>query len=341
LAKTIGELGINTGEFLDWYGHAQASIIVLSAIARARVLDHLGDAPRSAAEMAADAGFDAKQLGRLLAFLGSQGVLAVDEAGRYAHSDFSRMMRTDHPASLQAILSVTHNLFTTGEALPQALATGQMAQQIAHGQNFFEMLREDPVKADDFSRFMTTTTALADQFIFTKHVFMPFGLAIDVGGNHGSLLLRLLADQPQARGILFDLPEVIAQARPVVDAHPCGARVETASGSFFESVPAGGDLYLLKQILHDWEDEKCVTILRAIRAAIAPGGRLVVMDRLLPEQPRWPHPAYQMDLYMMLLLGARERKLSEFESLFAQSDFRLDRVTEDPNVPCVIEAVPV
>lgn len=137
MAKMIGERGLDIGEFLGWYGHAQASIIVLSTIARTRVLDHLGDAPRSAAEMAADAGFDARQLGRLLAFLGSQGVLAVDEAGRYAHSDFSRMLRTDHPASLQAILSVTHNLFTTGEALPQALATGQTAQQVVHGRRFF------------------------------------------------------------------------------------------------------------------------------------------------------------------------------------------------------------
>lgn len=341
MAKTIGEMGGNIGEFLGWFGHAQASIIVLSAVARSRILDHLGDTPRSAAEMAADAGFDAKQLGRLLAFLGSQGVLAVDEAGRYTHSNLSRMLRTDHPASVQALLSSTQNLLTTGEALPRALATGQMPQQIAHGKSFFQMLREDPVKADDFSRFMTTTTAQADRLVFSKHTFKPFRLAVDVGGNHGSLLLRLLTDQPQARGILFDLPEVIAQARPVINAHPSGSRVETVSGDFFEKVPPGGDLYLLKQILHDWEDEDCVRILRSIRAAIAPAGRLIVMDRLMPEQPNVPHPAYQMDLYMMLLLGARERKLSQFEALLAQAGFRLDRVTEDPSVPCVIEAVPI
>jgi hypothetical protein len=196
------------------------------------------------------------------------------------------------------------------------------------------------VKADDFARFMSLTTKQAEQFVFARHEFAPFKVAVDVGGNHGSLLLGLLELQPQARGILFDLPEVVALARPALDAHPCGARVEVAGGSFFEKVPAGGDLYLLKQILHDWDDERCVAILRNVRAAIAPDGRLAVVDRLMPEQVR-PHPAYNMDLYMLLLLGAKERRLSEFEALFAQSGFRPGRVTEDPNVPSVIEALPV
>ncbi len=300
MARTIGQWAQEPGGFLDWYDHAQASIIVLGAIARTRVLDHLGDTPRSAAELSAEAGLDAGQLGRLLAFLGAQEVLVVDEDGRYAHTDFSRQLRVDHPASLQSVLYVSENVLSTGIVLPEALASGTNAQQIAHGRSYFAMLRDTPAKAEAFARFMTATTAMAEQFIFTHHAFMPFDLAVDVGGNQGSLLLRLLADRPEARGILFDLPEVVALARPVVDAHPCGSRVETVGGSFFEAVPAGGDLYLLKQILHDWEDEHCIAILRAIRAAIAPHGRLVVVDRLMPERPR-PHPSYQMDIYMMLL----------------------------------------
>ncbi len=340
MARTIGEWAQEPGGFLDWYDHAQASIIALSAIARMRALDHLGDAPRSAAELAADTGLDAGQLGRLLAFFGSQGVLLVDEAGRYAHSDFSRQLRRDHPASLQSLLSVTQNLLSTGEALPEAMATGRDAQQVAHGKSFFEMMRDDPAKADDFAHFMTATTALAEQFIFSSHSFAPFSLAVDVGGNHGSLLLRMLSLQPAARGILFDLPTVTALARPALAAHPNGARVAVVSGSFFEAVPAGGDLYLLKQILHDWKDAECLAILRNIRAAIRPDGRLAVIDRLMPEEIR-PHPSYKMDLYMMLLLGAQERKLSEFAALFAQSGFRIDKVSEDAHVPSVIEAVPI
>lgn len=339
MSKTIAEWARNPAEFLDWYDHALASIIALSGTARSRILDHLGDTPRSTAELAADAGFDAAQLGRLLTFLASQGVLTIDAQGRYGHTGFSRLICRDHPASIQSILSAGHNLFTTGEAFPEAMATGRMPQQVAHGKSFFEMLAEEPRKADDFARFMTATTALAEQFMFSQHQFEPFQLAVDVGGNHGSLLLRVLDLQPEAKGILFDLPEVIAKAPPVLAAHANGARVQSAGGSFFEKIPPGGDLYLLKQILHDWEDDDCVTILRNIRTAIAPGGRLIVVDRLMPEQVG-PHPAYNMDLYMLLLLGARERKLSEFEALFARSGFRLEKVTEDPNVPSVIQALP-
>jgi hypothetical protein len=340
MIKTIGEWGRDPRAFAAWFGHALSSVILLTAIARLRVLDHLGDAPRSAADLAEEAGLDATQLDRLLSFLAAEGVLLVDATGCYAHTDFSRLLTGQHPASIQSVLAMSQSPLASGLALPQAVATGKTAQEVAFGMDFFALLGSDPVLAETFARFMTATTAAAEQFIMTNHAFQPFTLAVDVGGSHGSLLLRVLTLQPEANGILFDLPDVVAMAGPALAAHPSGARVETAGGSFFESVPAGGDLYLLKQILHDWPDGQCVDILRVIRSAIAPHGRLAVVDRLMPEEHR-PHPAYQMDLNMLLLLGAKERKLSEFEALFARSGFRLDKVTEDPNVPSVIEAVPV
>ncbi|HXC58011.1 MAG TPA: methyltransferase, partial [Steroidobacteraceae bacterium] len=264
----------------------------------------------------------------------------VFEAGRYAHSDFSRLLRRDHPRSLHPVVYCGLNLIANAGALPQALKTRQVAQQVAHGTGYFEQLGNDPELAETFARFMTLTTTRAEQFILENHRFEPFRLAVDVGGSHGSLLLSLLAARPQAHGILFDLPEVVAQAPTAIASHAAGARVKLVGGSFFDSVPAGGDLYLLKQILHDWDDERSLSILRRIRAAIAPDGRLAVLDRLLPEAPR-PHPAYHMDLYMMLLVGAQERKLSQFETLFGASGFRLDRVTEYPDGPSVMEALPV
>lgn len=340
MVKTIGAWGQDRRAFTHWIDHAQASVIVLVAVARIRLLDYLGDVPRSAGELAAETGFDAAQIDRLLTFLAAQEVLTLGADGRYAHTEVSRLLRSDHPASVQPMLFTMENTLQAGLALPLALRTGTTGQQAAHGKSFFQMLGDDAEKAEVFARFMTATTIRSEQFMFTEHAFMPFELAVDVGGNHGSLLLRLLAMHPQARGVLFDMPDVVARAGDALAAHPAGARVETVGGSFFEAVPAGGDLYLLKQILHDWGDEECLAILRAIRAAIAPGGRLAVFDRLIPDTPR-PHPAYNMDLYMMLLLGARERKLSQFEVLFAASGFRLDRVTEDPDGLSVIEAVPV
>ncbi len=339
MVKTIGEWGQDPVEFMQWYDHALASVVSLIPLAMTGSLDHLGDEPRTAAELGADAGLDPAQLGRLLTFLASQGVLQLD-GDRYSHTAFSRLLRSDHPQSLQSILYCGVSPIACAVALPQALKTGQVAQQVAYGKSYFEQLAGDAHMAEAFARFMTLTTRRVEQFVLENHQFVPFRLAVDVGGSHGSLLLSVLGAHPQASGILFDLPEVVALAGDALARHPAGARVQVSGGSFFESVPAGGDLYLLKQILHDWDDAKSLTILRAIRAAIAPGGRLAVFDRLIPETPR-PHPAYHMDLYMMLLLGAQERKLSAFDALFAASGFRRERVTEYTEGPSVIEAVPV
>jgi hypothetical protein len=290
--------------------------------------------------MAAAGGFDAATLTRMLDYLASQEVLLRDHDGRYAHTPFSRMLRSDHASNLQAFLHTTSTSLETGAVMHEALRTGMLAQQVRHGMGYFEYLEANTAHGEAFARFMTATTTDSEQFILARHDFRPFDLAIDVGGNHGSLLLRLLADHRDAHGIVFDLPEVIERAESHLANHPLRGRIDLIGGSFFDAVPSGGDLYLLKQILHDWEDEECVAILRAVRAAIAPHGRLAVVDRLMPEAPT-PHPAYYMDVFMLMLLGGKERTRSEFEALFEQSGFRLDRVTEDPNFPCVIEAVPV
>lgn len=340
MAKTIGEWGRDPGAFLDWYDHALASIVVLNAITRTNALDHLNGAPRTGAELSADAGLDPAQFERILGFLAAQGVLEIDEAGRYAHTPFSKMLRTDHPQSLQSMLYVGVNIMTTGAVLPEALKQSEIPQHVAHGRSYFDMIGSKPDMAEAFARFMTALTIRAEQFIFSAHEFPPFETVVDVGGNHGSLLLRLLARHPEARGILFDLADVVAQAAPIIAQDPSCARVETIGGSFFETIPAGADLYLLKQVLHDWDDEECRTILRNIRAAMRPDSRLAIIDRLMPEQHE-PHLAYQMDLYMLLLLGGKERRRSEFEALLADTGFRIDRVTEDPANPSVIEVVPV
>jgi hypothetical protein len=339
MIKTIGAWGKNPLEFLQWFDHSMASLCALIPLAATGVLDHLGDEPRTAAELAVATDLDPAQLERLLAFMASQEVL-VFEAGRYAHTDFSRLLRKDHPASLHSVVYCGLNLIGNAAALPKALKTRQVAQQVAHEMSYFEQLGRDPEFAEVFARFMTLTTRRAEQFILDNHHFEPFRLAIDVGGSHGSLLLSLLAAHPQAQGILFDLPEVVAQAPAAIARHAAGSRVKLVGGSFFDSLPTGGDLYLLKQILHDWDDQRSLAILKGIRAAIAPGGRLAVLDRLLPETPR-QHPAFHMDLYMLLLLGAQERKLSQFENLFGASGFRLDQVTEYPDGPSVMEAVPI
>jgi hypothetical protein len=162
-------------------------------------------------------------------------------------------------------------------------------------------------------------------------------VAVDVGGNQGSLLLRLLREHPSARGILFDQPGTTEQAKGPVAASGHADRVEIVSGNFFESVPAGGDLYLLKQILHDWNDEECLTILRSVRNAIVDGGRLAVVERVIPETYT-PHGAYDFDMVMLIWTNGRERRLAEYQRLFEASGFKFDRFTENPDGLGVIEA---
>jgi hypothetical protein len=143
-----------------------------------------------------------------------------------------------------------------------------------------------------------------------------------------------LAQHPKARGILFDRPEIVDAVRPSL----AGTRIDAVAGNFFQGVPAGGDLYLLKFILHDWTDEQCGVILDHIRSAIRPGGRLGVAEILLPEQPE-PHPGFLMDLNMMVMTGGRERTASEYRALLARSGFRVERISLSQSMMSMVEAV--
>jgi hypothetical protein len=190
-----------------------------------------------------------------------------------------------------------------------------------------------------FGDFMGYMTRRILKFILSKHRFEPFAAVADIGGSLGDFLLAILEHHPGTQGILFDRPEVVEMARPGIGASQLAARIELVGGNFFEAVPSA-DLYVMKQILHDWHDDECLQILRNIRAAINPGGRLAVIDHLLAEVPT-PDEGQATDISMMVWDTGRERKQLEFEALFAVSGFRLDRISRNPNGHSVIEAVPV
>jgi hypothetical protein len=187
---------------------------------------------------------------------------------------------------------------------------------------------------------MTLTTRRDHDAIFRLHSFQPFDLVVDIGGSQGVLLMELLERFPRSRGILFDLPETAENARKHFERSEIGSRIDAVGGDFFKKVPEGGDLYLLKQILHDWSDGECRSILRNVRKAMDSNGRIAVLDRLLSEVPE-PGDAIEADIYMLLFTTGRERKLSEFGTLFEESGFRLDRMTRNAAGASVIEAVPV
>jgi hypothetical protein len=225
-----------------------------------------------------------------------------------------------------------------GEAIRKG--NGQNAWALAHGKPIFEAFAENPDWARKFGEMMSFSTSVTEPRTFELHTFEPFEMAVDVGGSHGNLMMRLLEGHPEARGIVFDLPETAEQAKGVIATAGMTDRIEVVGGSFFEKVPEGGDLYLLKHILHDWNDDESAAILSNVRAAMRPGSRLAILERIVPDEYR-PDNAYSYDMVMMICSSGRERRIADFETMFEACDLKIDRVTDNPGGVSVIEAVPV
>jgi hypothetical protein len=334
MTKTLGQYLDDPNEFLSWINNVFASFLVLNATVNSGMLENLGDEPATIDELATASGIPADKLARLVDFLAAEEVVSLSPDGKVSHTARSRSL-----PSIRTLLACFTIYFEAGVPLHPALLKGITAYEMRFGKPVFEHLGENPEIAQVFAQFMAHMTTLIEEFVFSEHRFEPFDLAVDVGGSHGGLLLNLLSRYPDSRGVLFELPDTAAMVADSVRKAEHGDRIEVVGGSFFESVPAG-DLYLLKMILHDWNDEECIAILKNIRKAIAPGGRVTVIDYVMPETPR-PHPGNAMDLAMMVWATGRERKLSEFKSLFDTGGFAFDRLTENPKGQSVVEAVAV
>jgi hypothetical protein len=334
VVQPIGAYLDDLQDFQTYMLQAQNANAVLLAVAQLRLLDRLNDGPVSAADIAATDGLDAGHVYRVLRFLAAQQVIDCDEHNRFRHTDRSLLLQ-NHQSGLQFM----REAMGAAQGLAQCLRTGRPAFDCSFGMPVFRYLAEHPETVGYFGDLMSRTTAILEAFVFTNHRFEPFGLAVDVGGSHGRMMMALLKAYPNARGVVFDLPKTAEQAAGIIAESAVAGRIEARGGDFFESVPDGGDLYLLKQILHDWGDDDCVRILRSIRAAIADRGRLAVIEYLLPDVSV-NHPGFAMDIHMMVLSTGRERTLPEYEALLEAAGFRLDRVTGNPQGQSVAEAVP-
>ena len=335
MAKTIGEMLDDPQGFQSWLHDIAAYEAVIHAVASTKLLDHWHAEPISLVELSARTCIDATRLGRLIDMLASQGVLEILPDGRIGHTQRSRTLQSFRPATMVHRLALQ-----SGLCLGEAIATGRTAFETRFGKPVFQFFAENPEQADFFGERMSQITVQDEPLILTQLRFAPFRLAVDIGGSHGTLLAGLLARYPQARGIVFDLPDVVERAAARLRAMPEGGRIEAVGGDFFESVPAGGDVYLVKQILHNWNDEECIAILRSVRAAIAPGGRVAIIDRLLPETIA-PDPAFTFDILMMMWTKGQERRLSQIQGLLGSAGFALDGVTRNHGRMSVIEAVPI
>jgi hypothetical protein len=329
---TLGHTLKDPTGFFWWLNNSISSHLVLYAANRAGLFERLGEAPVTPEELCAGCGIPPDKLERLLYFLAAEEVITLLPDGRVQGTAASRMV-----PGMQSMLANFIHGFEAGIPMYEALQKGCTPYEARFGKPVFQYFAEHPEQAESFAGLMAYMSGLVEEFVFTQHKFEPFTVAADIGGNHGGLLLKLLDQYPGTRGILFDLPEVTAMVADAVVSAEHGERVELAGGDFFEAVPSA-DLYLLKMILHDWSDVECVTILENIRRAMNPDGRIAVIDCLMPETPR-PSFGNAMDIAMMVWTTGKERRLSEFESLFAAAGLALDGVTENPAGQSVVEAV--
>ena len=313
----------------------------IGAVARLGIPDLLEEGPRTAAELATASGANPAYLQRMLRALSVEGIFEALDDDVYAQSELSAALTSNHPRSVRwlAASMCDHAHWQPWGKAYDALVEGKSQTPHVLGMSPWEYLTGNPEEAGRFGQAMSNMSRQAIAAITESYDFGHFDHVVDVGGNRGTLVLDLLGHYPKMRATIFDLAPVIEVAREALKGDPHAARVELVAGSFFEDVPAGADAYLLKHILHDWPDEDCLRILRAIRKAIPKKGRLLVFDALLvPEAPPW---AFWLDVHMMILQDGKERTPDEFAELRAEAGFELVRALPTQSPVAILEARPV
>lgn len=311
------------------------------AAAELGVADHLGDEPRSSAEIAPLVGAHPDALYRIMRALAALGVFTMDAAGRFGLTPMGRYLRSDATGSLRPAarfwsLDVNSRPW---QDLQHSVVTGDCAFEHAFGMEKFAFLDTQPEVAEIYNAGMASTFAQASATVAAAYDFGSFGTIVDVGGGNGSQMAAILQRFPGPRGIVFDLAHAADGAREHLAAAGLTARCEVASGSFFEAVPAGADAYLMRSILHDWDDAHSLSILRTCRQGVLPTSKLLVIERLLPDGNALDLPGMIADINMLVQVGGRERTASEFGALFEQTGFRLVRAVPAPPFG-IVEAVP-
>jgi hypothetical protein len=321
-------------------GHWVAQMIHVAA--RLGIADLVADGPRSVDELAQITGTHAPALYRLLRGLASVGVFAEDEQGRIGLTPLADLLRTGVPNSLRdwsVFVGSTHT-WRSWEQLLYSVTTGETAFPHVWGASNWEYRSQNPEANDVFNKAMTSASKGRIGLTLAAYDFSAAGTLVDVGGSQGAFLAAILSAYPDVRGILFDLPHVVTSAPPVLAAAGVSDRCEIVGGSFLDSVPEGGDTYLLSKVIHDWDDDRAVVILRNCRQVMHSAGRLLLVEAVIPPGNN-SHPGKLSDLNMLVInSGGRERTEKEFRALFAASNFALTRVHPTGGEVSVIEAAP-
>lgn len=330
-------------------GYFAAQIVGVAA--RLGIADELAAGPLSAAELASATGAAAGSLARFLRACEVIGLVRQAEPGRYALAPVADPLSSGGGGSSDghAFMSTFAATYTSpGQWMPwgrlfEAVMTGKAATKDALGMGLWDYYAANPEEGADFSELMGMLSADAAHALVTGYDFTPFTRVIDVGGSYGTLLCAVLAAVPHATGILFDLPEVVERAAARTAVTELRDRLELVGGDFLGGVPAGGDLYLLKQVLCDWDDQHASRILASCRRAAPAGSTLLVIDWLLPDDQQRTSPLAIMDLGLLVASDGRVRSQREYQRLLADAGYEFRRLVQAAgqfrSMWCLIEAV--
>ena len=321
--------------------NAFLTVQALHVVAALGIADLLADGPAMVGDLAAATGAHRPSLSRLLLMLVGAGVFREETDGRFGLTPLGGTLRSDGPGSVRdwALYVGSPQTWQVWGRLRDAIMTGEPGFELAHGMPMWDYLARNPELGGAFDRWMTRQSDQHNAAVVAAYDFAPFRAVADVGGGRGSTLAAILRAYPSLRGILLDLPQVVAHPAPL-DVAGVADRCEVVGGDMLRAVPVGADVYLIKRVLMDWGDEQVIRILRNCAEAIQAGGRVLVIEMLLPPGND-PSPARAFDVLMLLAQpkGARIRTEAEFRNLFTAAELRLTRVIPTASPNSILEGV--
>ena len=310
--------------------------------AKLGIADLLKDSPKSCDELATATGTNAPSLYRLLRALASLGVFAETQPNHFTLTPLAACLQSDVPGSVRAfVIMLGEEHYQAWGELLHGVQTGGSSFEHIYGMNLFDYLAQNPESAKIFDESMTNASVIESATIAASYDFSSIQTLVDIAGGEGLLIASILKSNPTLKGVLFEQPHVIERAKRFLETEGLLERCQQAAGNFFESVAAGGDAYILKHIIHDWDDERAIAILKQCHKVMADNGKVLVAEQVIPPGNQ-PFMGKLIDLNMLVMTsGGRERTEAEYRALFEKAGFKLTRIVPTQDDVSIIEGIRV
>jgi SAM-dependent methyltransferase len=312
----------------------------ICAAAELGIADRLAGGPQTTSQLAQAVHADEDKLYRLLRFLASMGIFQIDKEGAWSLTPLADVLRSDVPGSVRAGGRMIGAMAAVSPHLLENIRTGKCAYNLAFGKPIFEDLAAKPELAAIFDAAMNSFHGGEAEAVLDAYSHEDIRVLADLGCGSGAVMAATLQRYPRMRGILFDLPHVLERTAANIKAAGVDQRCTLQGGSFFETAPEGADAYAMRHVLHDWTDERCITILSNVRRVIPPDGRLLIIESVVPDGNE-PSPSKFFDMLMMMFPDGRERTEHQFRQLLGNADFAIHSMLPTASPVSVIDARPV